>query len=648
MISNIESFLRRRENSDAIVGLLDRFDRKITALALYSGSSPAAGLPLVELVQLAADDNAGEASALQHVRSLKERLILYSYKDAEGLELVGVSPPLLSRLASELSPSEALSISAATDEPEAPDPFAAFCALVSATAHAKPAFKGRREPSKRMAQILDASIPGLSGNAERLASMLGALEASGIMGAGEDGRPAVYPRRFVELCDSAGSAASLALAAGCIVKALGNGRLAPGLLHAVVAALPRGIAVSAADARRIVAMAARRYLEPLAVSGSSDASEALGRGLVGMASGIVDALVMLGLVAVGDDGLIRTTTAAAGVFSLNAPVPKSIVVEESHEIRILPEASRAARAFVVSVARMENAGLVWSATLDKSAAKAAYAFGFTASEVESRLEELSGIPLPQSVRFSLEAWESESMSARVRVGVVVVLDGHLSGVIEHSPKAIGLVAERLTDGVYMLAARDAPDAERLLKAAGIDVDMRPSPTDDDTAVRALWTQANAALANDGNGLPLAFLPASATLVPEESPLVVRLLAALDGMNPSPDERADLEDRIKARLVLDESQLTTAKPTDDGSVAGAMDYPGKLRLMERAMKDGAAVEISWIDESGKQAKATGVPREIRRTPTGTVVALSTGGGEQIVVAVSAIGKVHRLRNMMFGA
>ena len=49
LISNIESFLRRQENSDAIIALMDRFDRKITALALYSGSSLADGLPLVEL-----------------------------------------------------------------------------------------------------------------------------------------------------------------------------------------------------------------------------------------------------------------------------------------------------------------------------------------------------------------------------------------------------------------------------------------------------------------------------------------------------------------------------------------------------------------------------------------------------------------------
>jgi len=667
LVSQVESFLRRPATGDAIVALLDRTDRLLIALALYSGTCPHGGLPPAELAKLAADEPAFEASALERIRNLKERLVLYSYRGPRGRDHVAVAPPLADRLAAVVSPSEALSTARASDEPDAPDPFASFCAILSACVHSKPAFKGKKEPSKRATEILDAAAPGLSADKERLGALLGALETSGVFGLSDDKRPIAYPRRFVELCDEAGSAAPLALAAGCSsmrnttnhAAAMTDRKLAPGMLRAVLESLPRGLAFNPADLRRLTAMAVRRYLEPLADAGVTGAQESLDLGFIASVAAVSDALVRLGFVVLGDDGLVRATgaidstihlprTPADGTAATTTGAGHSVVVEESHEIRILPEASPETRAFVSAISRLDRTGLVWSATLDKPAAKAAYASGFTASEIASRLEAISGLPLPQSVRFSLDAWEAEVRSARLRVGVVVALDGHLSGVLEHSPKAEGLVLERLAEGVYLLAARDATEAERLLKSAGIDVDMRPEPEDDGLETRPLWDEALSAFQTRVSAPPLAFLPASDTLVAEEAPLVRKLLAALEEAGAMPDERTELETRIKARLVLDPAELVSPEPVEDETVVTAMDYPGKVRLLERALKDGVAVELTYLDEKGTKALAIGVPRDIRRMATGTVVALSSGAAEQVVVAIAAIESARRARTTTHGA
>jgi len=658
LVSQVEAFLRRPATGDAIVALLDRTDKLLIALALYSGTSPHGGLPPAELAKLAADEPAFEASALERIRNLKERLVLYSYRGPRGRDHVAVAPPLSDRLMAVVTPSDALTTARVAEEPEAPDPFASFCAILSACVHSKPAFKSKKEPSKRATEILDVAAPGLSADKERLSSLLGALEACGVFGISDDGRPIPYPRRFVELCDGAEFAAPLALAAGCSsirvaanhLAAANDRKLAPGTLRAVLQALPRRLAFHPADLRRLTAMAVRRHLEPLAEAGIVGTAEALDQGFIASVAAVSDALVRLGFVVLGDDGLVRASGAIdATVAPRRTPtVEKTVVVEESHEIRVLPEATPETKAFIASIARLDRAGLVWSATLDKAAAKAAYASGFSASEIAARLERVSGLPLPQSVRFSLDAWEAEARSARLRVGVVVALDGHLSGVLEHSPKAGGLVLERLAEGVYLLAAKDAAEAERLLKTAGIDVDLRPEPADDGHDSRPLWNEALLDFSSDQTSQTLAFQPSSDTPAAEEAPLIRKLLAALDEAGAMPDERVEFEARIKARLVLDPSELRNPEPAVDDSVAIAMDYPGKVRMLERALKDGVAVELSYLDERGTPLKATGVPRDIRRTADGTVVALSSGTAAHAIVLIAAIDTARRLPTIPHGA
>lgn len=659
LVAQVEAFLRRPATGDAIVGLLDRTDKLLIALAMYSGTTVHGGLPPAELARLAVDEQAFEASALERIRNLKERLVLYTYRGPRGRDHVAIAPPLAERLAVVVTPSDVLSTAKSTEEPEAPDAFASFCAIVSACVHSKPAFKGKKEPSKRATEILEAAAPGLSSDKERFLAFLGALESSGTFGLSEDGRPIAYPQRFVDLCDRTGPAAPLALAAGCSsmrtpanhAAAANDRRIAPGMLRAVLEALPRRLAFHPGDLRRLTAMAIRRHLEPLADSGLAIAQEALDLGLIASVAAVSDALVKLGFVSLGDDGLVRATCAIESTLHPRLPSAEdastagsshTVVVEESHEIRILPEATPQTRAFISAISRLDRTGLVWSSTLDKSAAKAAYASGFTATGITTRLELVSGLPLPQSVRFSLDAWEAEVRAARLRVGVVVALDGHLSGVLEHSPKAEGLVLERLAEGVYLLAARDAPDAERLLKAAGIDVDMRPEPDDDGAETQPLWDQAAVALQSVTSVPVLAFKPFAEALAAEEAPLVKKLLVALDDAGLMPDERTEFENRIKARLVLDPGELKTPVPVEDETVVTILDYSGKVRFLDRALKDGVAVDLTYLDSEGKRAQAQGVPRDIRRTSIGTVVALSSGTAEQTVVAIVAIETVRRLK------
>ena len=89
-----------------------------------------------------------------------------------------------------------------------------------------------------------------------------------------------------------------------------------------------------------------------------------------------------------------------------------------------------------------------------------------------------------------------------------------------------------------------------------------------------------------------------------------------------EEKAKLEAGVRARLVLSEDEFESPRADEEPRSAGAMDYPGKVRLLEKALKEGSRVELAYTDDTGERLSTAGIPRDIRRTPSGALVTLST--------------------------
>ncbi|HSH13174.1 MAG TPA: hypothetical protein VLA15_05480, partial [Desulfurivibrionaceae bacterium] len=366
--------------------------------------------------------------------------------------------------------------------------------------------------------------------------------------------------------------------------------------------------------------------------------EAIGAaGAIQLAAVLSDRFTEAGLLQELTGGYLKSTPAAASFVRLCTKVTGTglekpgIVVEGSHEIRILPEAGPGVRAYIASVARLESTGTVWTATLDRSAAMAAYSFGFTAAAVASFLEAHSGRPLPQGFRFSLDAWESEAKAVRVRTGIVVALDGHLASMLDHAPSAAALVREKLGEGVYLLAARDLESAGKALASAGIPVDLRGEILAATRQASMLEGQrwrlessfARTALPGILPGTepgsapePLAFSSNSCKLDKEPSQVLDRLLSRIDEMDLPEKARTELADRVQARLILSDDQLEVAagsRHTGGEISAGALDYQGKNRLVEASLRSGFIIELIWTDAAGLRCTTRGVPVDISRSP-----------------------------------
>ncbi|HAP44772.1 MAG: hypothetical protein A2087_05860 [Spirochaetes bacterium GWD1_61_31] len=707
LASSLEAWLRRPENGEAIIGTLYGHELRLLAILHYGGPLPP-GL----LAAGAADPDShwAERQAQASLEQLQERLLIHVRLLPDGRQLVFCNPVLHEKIVAGLS-SDHLFAQAKTFDPSAPalagqrlSPWRRCLLLMSAVTHVRPFFRRAGLPGKKTETFL-THLGGaeLAADRDELLFWLSALQQCGALHLVDETVVVPEPAAFLELARCFGAYTVLAVLAGSEplaafpASAVDTVRL----LHRLLQIWPRHYGLSEADCQRLALVCLRRQL------GNSPASGLPGHAQKGhhgtsapvlppdrlgeLAALVVSALQRSGLLVYGlsgwqasvwlEDLLAECAKAVAAPAAPGdgadplAAAAGSVVIENSHEVQLLPGAPAQAEAWVAMMCHPLRVELVWTGRLDKSAALAAFGFGYGLDDYVQRWQVLAGRNLPQSLGFSLASWYREFSAVRLRQGFVVVLDEHLSGLLDHAPAGETLVREKLAPGVYLLNVDSLLEAEKHLSSLGIHTDVRGQlhggvgrprgglsrlSADDLCLARQIFgnpaVDGAANLAEAGGtadasltgelaaGFP-AFAAAPSDLARNDQAVQVRLdslLAELAGRGYDAAVREVLAERIASRIIVNRQQL----PAADGFselVAGAMDYPGKLRLLERASQEKLPVDLSWTGPDGERLTCTGRVLALGKAGDGMALEYAPLGksGERRAVAVRLLSKVRLL-------
>ncbi len=652
LLSKLEIYLKRQDVCERVVQLLDAKDRRFLALFKREGALPSR-LLLGFLAPGGRSPAASVAPSPARLQDLCDRMVLYSYSDDKHELWYAISPPLEDAVLAELSDADLAPSLSLDEEKPGIDPLAGFCALVSACAQAKPAFKSREALSKAAIVMLQKTAPWLLEDNDRLKLYLDALRDAGALGDDESGRPALDPCAFLKLAEDLGEGLAALLMMSSAPADAELVALRSAILIELIRTLPPGAALLPEDLRFLALAATMNRYRALhgGLEGQSMALRA--SELCEIPERIVASCLRFGVFSAQADGRLALNGAAAALRRRPGSRP-SLVVEESQEIRIVPEAGSLSRAFVACAMRLEDTGLMWAARLDKSAAMAAFAWGFSAASITERLEAESGKSLPQSVRFSLHSWEEASKGAILRSGIILTLDDHYAALLENTPKAGSLLREKLRDGVYLLDAPNMREAEKALNALGIDVDLRLGGVGGlRNAARYKAASLASAYVNASRGmedsLP-ALTSAEASKRAEakraRASLVASLVSSLSALDFSADERAALLDRIRAGFILDPAQLTVGDWSQEIVCASGLDYPAKLRIIERALREGHALDLGF-SETDSSRSFIGWPLELKKLPSGLMLSLRGAGGDIWEIAVKRIAKTRLIHTDLYG-
>ncbi|HRY72372.1 MAG TPA: hypothetical protein P5165_04025 [Spirochaetia bacterium] len=128
-----------------------------------------------------------------------------------------------------------------------------------------------------------------------------------------------------------------------------------------------------------------------------------------------------------------------------------------------------------------------------------------------------------------------------------------------------------------------------------------------------------------------------------------LASGAHGPERGPEVLRELEDRIERRLVLSERQLAQADARPERIEAAGLDYMGKVRIVERALRtSGDRLEVLYRLPGADPARALLRPVRLDKTDKGLVLEaedLATGG--PVRVPLGAMSSVKRMRASLFG-
>jgi len=211
--------------------------------------------------------------------------------------------------------------------------------------------------------------------------------------------------------------------------------------------------------------------------------------------------------------------------------------------------------------------------------------GMNLKELEEELSGRFSLNLTQNVHFSMVNWEKEYNSCRLWDGIVLELDEIHNGVVEQSGLLEPFILRVLAPGIYLMGRENREKWEEVLEQMGIRTvphlrnqdSNAPSPSEGPVKYESetLFVQ------------PFEQKNPSPFFDEKDPEHLEPLLKKLSQMkNLGPDDRKEMESRIRRGVIFMEEQLDTGMIRSGIRKVKGLDYQGKLRMIQSVMGNRA--------------------------------------------------------------
>jgi len=662
LIERLVKFLKRKEIRSRITALLDCCDRQILTVVKILGN------PTFEGIYRILEEGISYLDLQRALVNLERRLLLYREPQGQQIRLNPLLEGVVSRKA--LHP-DILCISCDTIEADVEKPWldgSLLTAFLSFALHnglpirKSGSLTGRSEEAiLKIFPILETFEDGRS----RLDILKSSLENLGLL----EQRGAVLEPDLAEWKRMAGLDPGDAL---LILWAAGRGSSVPierlaGLLKTILANLSATKALDATTVRRLCTIAVLRNMEkPEDLPGAEEIAEFvrhLGR-LGILISAAVDVAAADFLVL---NPHVHTLLAGRGEGG-------ELTVQPNFEVTLTPEVCLLKGLPVALTCQIRSFDLVCSYELNRDSFQTYLNLGYRADELLESLKHATQKPLPQNVLVSIQTWQQEFETLTLYEGVVLSVIEKNRDLLEHLLQPY--ISRKLAEGVYLLDSKEEKEWRRLLVRSGfeyvpqvkrcstrgedqpVDKPLLRSVGPLSTELLPVW---DSDLSWDGNDPsdrndPGGDKQGSAWDEQTANELRSDLLAGLESTAArlSPQQFDEVRRRIEGRLILQKDLIRPITGQGEANEAKGLDYMGKVRLIERAIRERSALEIIERTISGRPRKLEMIPLRIEKirpqSPARSdlvLVGRIIPSDEEMSIKVGKMGLVRKIPSSLIG-
>ncbi len=612
LINRLTRYLKGEDVQEAILEAIDEEDaRTVTAVALLSRPT------LADLSDLF-PESVSFLSLHEQLRNLEDRLLLFRDLDTEVLYLNPILEPRLSEAV--LDPTLLIEVrKAPTTQP--PRPWVTdslLLALVSVAGTSVGPAVAKRSLTKRELTDVCQAIPVLAEEEpETVASLIRALGSLGLMEE-EDG--ALVPslpvlRRFGDLEYSERLALLVAALAG------EPGEPDEAVADAVVAIMEE------LSPDREYKESALRVVHHLR-SRRRVSWESLAEHLVTV-------------------GLLTRSKSKGDWLRPSRGTPETtespLTIQAGNEVT-LSAGIRFAEGLPVAVCGvLRRHDLVGTYEITRESVAMADQRGFPIQELPGMLAELATRELPQSLAFNLDSWLSERARLSLTFAAVLTVDQNRRAFLDGNQAFNDYVLSTPAPGVYLLDPRREQEWRRLLADLGFPHLPRNRTAGNEYA---RWAKPQPA----GSSSRLQQLLSNAGEIRRRDRAskskTKALLKELDDRGLPPEVAKEMALRIEKKLILFSKQLSFDIGSRDRQEARGLDYVGKVRVIEQALREGdETLEVVVKRSSGEPVQMRLRPEELQKRGTRLLLKAFSSEGEEVSLPVEKISLVRRLRGFL---
>lgn len=277
--------------------------------------------------------------------------------------------------------------------------------------------------------------------------------------------------------------------------------------------------------------------------------------------------------------------------------------------------------------------------LSKESAMRGFSSGLTGETLLSLLEKYSMYPLPQNVKATVEEWYLSYNSATLFKGYVLQVSSEKEFLVEGNPKISKHILKKIAPGVFFMDFNTDIDADVALIRSRLDFIARVDAQKKNDSGLSFPLLRKSVLQFS---IDSSVESESAEDTAKREEYLKSLEDAVKGMQIDSDKKSELYSRIRRRMILNTSQLSGDSVRIEKLEAGAMDYIGKVHVIEHTIATKMMLEIEVDGEI-----IAGKPLSLEKRNSDALLSMiAEGERESRSFSVSSLLHVKRIRSALF--